>query len=243
MVLSACISGLCDTLKTILKRFWGPTMQTIKTLAALTVASAASSLALADVGVLDKYECHKHSETNKYHCHGPADLAKMGGVIIGADARVQTWMLDSGDPFLFAGAAVNVEYNYNWFAVTGSYFFMPLVTDVSDNNVAVDDSVYLQGWEAGVKVGPGVGRLGTKFYATAGWSNPDLTDTGDSSNDATLPGYYVGAGFGANTNTLVFDVVATYRDATEVEAFLVDQGNDDPSVTNFDVRVGAGWRF
>ena len=81
-------------------------MQALKTLAALTVAGAASSLAMADVGVLDKYECHKHSETKKYHCHGPADLAKLGGLIVGADTRLQTWMLDSGNPFLFVGAAV-----------------------------------------------------------------------------------------------------------------------------------------
>ena len=119
---------------------------------------------------------------------------------------------------------------------------MPLVTDVSEETVSIDDTVVQQGWEAGIKVGPGVGRLGSKFYATAGWSNPELTDSGDSSNNANLAGYYVGAGFGANTNTLVFDVVATYRDSTKVEEFLVSQGNT-ASVTNFDVRVGAGWRF
>lgn len=207
----------------------------LRTLFVAVTASAATSIAFADVGVLDKYECHKHQQTKEYHCHGPADLAKLGGFIVGADTRIQGWSTGSGDLFLFAGIAANAEYNHKWMAVTGSYFFMPLVTGVDSDTVTVDNSTYQQGWEAGVKVGPGVGRLGSKFYLTAGWSSPALIED-DGSTD--LAGYYAGAGFGANSNGLTFDVVGTYRDATKVADFL---GETD--VLNFDARLSLGWRF
>ncbi len=212
------------------------------TLSTLLLATSAASYSVADVGVLDKYECHNHQETGKYHCHGPADLAKLGGVIIGADARIQGWSGDPNGMFLFAGVGANVEYNYKWFAVTGSYFVMPMVTNLDAENISFQDSVYLQGWEAGVKVGPGVGRLGSKVYLTAGWSSPDITDTGDAVNNANLAGYYTGVGFGANTQTLVFDVIATYRDSSAVSEYLANQGKES-DVINFDTRVAVGWRF
>lgn len=204
---------------------------------AVAVALAAGSYTFADVGVLDKYECHDHQQTGEYHCHGPADLAKLGGFIVGADARVQGWSAGNGDLFLFAGIAANAEYNYKWMAVTGSYFYMPLVTDVESGTV--NDAVVQQGWEAGVKLGPGVGRLGSKYYITAGWSSPQLDNEGATSD---LSGYYAGVGFGANTNGLVFDVVATYRDATKAEEFLASEGTDT-DVLSFDTRLSLGWRF
>lgn len=194
----------------------------------------------ADVGVLDRYECHDHQQTGKYHCHGAADLAKVGGFVVGGDARVQGWSVANGDVYLFAGIAVNAEYNYRWAAVTGSYFLMPMVTDVE--NATIDRSVLQQGWEVGAKVGPGVGRKGSKFYLTAGWSSAELTDSDNATNNSTLNGYYAGAGFGTNTSTLSIDAAATYRDPTGVKAFLVDQGiNEDVLV--FDTRVSVGWRF
>jgi len=210
---------------------------------AIVAASGLVSLASADVGVLDKYECHDHSETGQYHCHGDANLAKLGGLIVGLDARAQGWSTGDNELFLFAGAAVNAEYSYRWLALTGSYFYLPLVSGVDDSSVDFDNSVAQQGWEAGLKVGPGVGRLGSKVYATAGWSSAELSDSGDASNDATLAGYYVGAGFGANTQTLVFDVIGTYRDSAAVSDYLAEQLGDRTDVVNFDIRVALGWRF
>jgi hypothetical protein len=215
----------------------------VKYSAASFVLATAISVANADVGVLDKYECHNHQETNKYHCHGPADLAKLGGFILGADARVQGWSASNGGVYLFAGVAVNAEYAHKWFAVTGSYFLMPMVTSANSEGVDYDDSVLQKGWEAGIKVGPGLGRLGSKAYLAAGWSSPDLTDSGDETNNANLAGYYAGAGFGANTNTLVFDVMATYRSPTAVSDYLTDQLSEAITVVHFDTRVSAGWRF
>ena len=212
------------------------------TVSAIILATSAASYSAADVGVLDKYECHNHQQTGKYHCHGPADLAKLGGVIVGADLRVQGWAGDPQGMFLFAGVAANVEYNYKWIAVTGSYFMMPMITNVDSESITFRDSVYLKGWEAGIKAGPGVGRLGSKFYITAGWSSPDITDTGHAANNANLAGYYSGGGFGANTQTLVFDVIATYRDASAVSKYLANQGKES-DVVSFDTRVALGWRF
>jgi hypothetical protein len=201
-----------------------------------------ASFVTADVGVLDKYECHDHSETGEYHCHGAADLAQLGGFIMGLDARAQGWSTGNDELFVFAGAALNAEYSYRWLALTGSYFYLPMVND-DDSDVDFDKSVAQQGWEAGLKVGPGVGRLGSKVYATAGWSSAELTDSGDASNDASLAGYYVGAGFGANTRTLVFDVIGTYRDPAAVSDYLADQLGERNDVVNFDIRVALGWRF
>jgi len=209
---------------------------------AIVAASGLVSFASADVGVLDKYECHDHGETGQYHCHGATDLAKLGGLIVGLDARAQGWSIGGDELILFAGAAVNAEYSYRWLALTGSYFYLPMVNN-DGSSVDFDNSVAQQGWEAGLKVGPGVGRLGSKVYATAGWSRAELTDSGDASNDATLAGYYVGAGFGANTQTLVFDVIGTYRDPAAVNDFLADQQGDPTDVVNFDIRVALGWRF
>lgn len=193
--------------------------------------------ASADVGVIDKYECHDHKQTGEYHCHGPADLAKLGGFVLGADTRVQGWSAASGDVFLFAGIAANVEYNYRWFAVTGSYFLMPMVSNVNSDSVSFDDSVVQQGWEIGAKAGPGVGRKGPKFYLTGGWSSATLTDSGNSANNGTLSGYFAGVGMGANTSTLTFDAIATYRDPAPVADYL------DEDVLVFDTRLSVGWRF
>lgn len=205
----------------------------------LTLFSA--STAFADVGVLDKYDCHNQAQTGKYHCHGDVDKAKLGGFILSGDTRIQSWSTDAG-LYLFAGLAANAEYNYRWFAVTGSYYFMPLVTN-SDDNYNVDSSVYQQGWEAGFKVGPGVGRLGSKVYLLGGWSSAQLTDTEDSANDGTISGYYVGAGFGANTTTLTFDVAATYRDSSSVEEYFADTLSKNYDVLSLDIRAALGWRF
>jgi len=197
--------------------------------------------AQADVGVLDKYECHNHLQTGDYHCHGPADMAKLGGVILSADARTQVWSTSADELYLFAGIAANAEYNHKWMAVNASYFLMPLVTNADD--LSTSDTVSQQGWEAGVKVGPGVGRKGSKVYALAGWSSADITDSGDSSNDSELSGYYIGLGFGTNSNTLTLDVAATYRDAASIETYFKDVLVEPVDVTAFDVRMAVGWRF
>ena len=191
--------------------------------------------------MLDKYECHKHQETNKYHCHGPADLAKMGGLIVGADARTMVWST-AGGILPFIGIAANAEYNYNWIAVTGSYYYMPMVTDITEDDVSVSSAITMQGWQAGVKVGPGVGRLGSKMYLAAGWNSPMITDTENSQYDRTLDGYYVGAGFGVNTNTLAIDVTANYYDPTKTNTYLIDR-DAEADATVIDARVSVGWRF
>jgi len=201
-----------------------------------------ATVAQADVGVLDKYECHKHKETKEYHCHGPDDLAKLGGFVLGADTRIQGWTTSSEDIFLFAGVAVNAEYNHKMLAVTASYFIMPLVNSV-DGELVLIDTIYQQGWEAGFKFGPGVGRLGSKAYIAGGWSSADITDTGNSAGNGTISGYYAGVGAGFNTQTIVFDVMASYRDPSSVVTYLEEQQGETYDVTNFDTRVSLGWRF
>jgi hypothetical protein len=212
-----------------------------KSVVASIVFASITSAVQADVGVLDKYECHKHQETKKYHCHGPADLAKMGGVIVGADARTLVWST-AGGILPFIGVAVNAEYNYNWIAVSSSYYYMPMVTDITEEDVSVSSAITLQGWQAGVKVGPGVGRLGSKMFLAAGWNAPTITDSENSQYDRTLAGYYVGAGFGVNTNTLAIDVSANYYDPTKTNTYLIDRGAE-ADATVVDARVSVGWRF
>ena len=204
--------------------------------------SSLSAVTLADVGALDKYECHDNHDNGEYHCHGPEKLAKLGGIIIGADSRFQAWSTND-DLYLFLGFGINAEYNHNWFAATGSYFFMPLVTSIDEENVDFDDTVYQSGFELGVKAGPGVGRYGSKSYLMAGWSVSEITDSGDSANNGELSGYYVGAGFGYNSDTLTFDLAATYRDPSTIKDYLEDLGNFDGDVSAYDVRASLGWRF
>lgn len=206
----------------------------------VALTALGSSFAAADVGALDRYECHKHAETGKYHCHGNADLAKLGGLVLGADLRTEGWSTNEAF-YMFIGIAGNVEYNYRWAAVTGSYFFMPMVTNAE--SLEYDDSIYQQGWAAGIKLGPGVGRLGPKYYVTTGWRSAQITDTGNSNNDGTFSGYYVGAGTGVNTRTMAFDLVATYYDAAELEDYLGETQGNTLSVNSFDIRASLGWRF
>jgi len=210
---------------------------------ALMVAATLASQTSADVGVLDKYECHDHGETGQYHCHGPADLAKLGGLVLGLDTRAQGWSTGGEELFVFAGAALNAEYTHRWLALTGSYFYLPLVSGVAGTSVDFDQSVAQQGWEAGLKLGPGVGRLDSKLYATAGWSNAELTDSGDSTNDVTLAGYYIGAGVGRNTKALSVDLIGTYRDPAAVIDYLTKQTGSRTDVVHFDIRLALGWRF
>ncbi|MEJ2043976.1 MAG: hypothetical protein P8X74_09070 [Reinekea sp.] len=207
------------------------------------VASAMMATAIADVGVLDKYECHNHHETNEYHCHGPADFAKLGGLIVSADVRGQIWSADS-DSYMFAGFAVNSEYNYRWFAATGSFFYMPLVTGVNSESVEFDSKVVQRGWELGAKAGSGVGRKGNKYYLMAGWSNPSIKDSNNSSNDGSIGSYYAGLGYGFNTDTLVFDIAIAMRNGNVVKEYLSSKLNKYyDKVSSFDTRVSLGWRF
>lgn len=208
-----------------------------------TTLGLASAISFADVGELDKYDCHKHQETRKYHCHGSTDLAKMGGLILGADLRTQAWSTSGDDLYLFGGASVNAEFNHNWIAVSAGYHYMPLISGVTGNDVQFNDAVILQGFEAGVKAGPGVGRLGGKFFLTAGWSQSEISDSGDSSHDGELAGYYAGAGFGANSRKMHFEVTVTYRDPEIVKSYLQKVENFSGDVLSLDTRINMGWRF
>ena len=213
-------------------------------LSSVTAAVLASgSIVLADVGELDKYDCHDHRETGQYHCHGSADSAKMGGFVLAADVRTQAWSTSDNELFLFGGISVNAEYNHNWFAATAGYHFMPLISGVSGNNVQFNDAVVLQGFEVGVKAGPGVGRLGSKAFVTAGWSQSEISDSGDASHNSDLPGYYVGAGFGTNTRSMSFELTVAYRDPTVVADYLAKVENFSGDVVSIDTRANIGWRF
>lgn len=210
--------------------------------AAIIGLSGLTTLAQADVGVLDKYECHNHGETNKYHCHGSNQLADLGGLILGGGTRAQGWSTND-DLFVFAGISLNAEYNYRWLAVTTSYSYMPMITGDDATGTDFDDTISQHGWDAGIKAGPGVGRLGLKYYLAAGWSITDITDKGDSSNNGRISGYYAGAGFGWNTRALVLDIMATYRDPSSIEDYLDEKQSISANVTSADVRATLGWRF
>jgi hypothetical protein len=197
----------------------------------------AASFTMADVGVLDKYDCHKHQETKKYHCHGDADNAKLGGFIVSAGARTQIWSIDDSSIYLLAGAGVTGEYTHMWYAVTASYYGKYLFTA----DLEADETVMQSGWDAGVKVGPGVGRLGTKNYLMAGWSGSVLTNSADDSS-TDLGGYYVGIGTGYNWTKMSLDINATYNDATKTNEYVEE--TQGVSVSNdLGVQISLGARF
>lgn len=212
----------------------------ISTLSALTFGLIAIT-ANADVGVLDRYDCHNHQKTGEYHCHGTVEKAKRGGVILGADTRVQAWASSNG-LFMFAGLAATAEYNRDDLAITASYFFMPLLANGAEGYDS-NDSIYLSGWEAGIKAGPGVGRLGSKVYGLAGWSFADLTSTSDATPSGSINGYYIGAGFGVNSDTITLDLAATYRDNSDVVDYLTESLGENTGALVFDIRGSLGWRF
>lgn len=198
------------------------------------------SIAFADVGVLDKWDCHNHGQTGKYHCHGDPDNAKLGGFVLGAGLRSQAWGVGDNNIFLLAGAAVNGEYNYRSFAATASYFLQYLVTE-AEEGLATDEILTLQGFEVGAKAGPGVGRLGNKIYLAAGWTVSEVTNAA-SSNNSEMAGYYVGVGTGFNTASLAFDFAIVYQDPTAANDFISAEQNKE---VEFDIgaRFNIGARF
>lgn len=215
-------------------------LRPLATLLVLPSALLLGSQAFADVGVLDKWDCHNHAQTGKYHCHGDPDNAKLGGFVLGGGVRSQAWGVGDNSLFLLAGAAVNAEYNYRSFAVTGSYFLQYLVTE-ADEGLATDETLSVQGFEIGGKAGPGVGRLGNKFYVTAGWSVAEVNNAASSSN-SELSGYYIGVGTGVNTPSLAFDVAVVYQDPKAANDFISAEQNKE---VQYDIgaRVNIGARF
>jgi hypothetical protein len=214
-----------------------------KVLTAYVILSTCLAASLrADVGTLDKYECHNHQKTGEYHCHGPSYLAKLGGFIIGADMRLQSW-LAGNRASLFTGIGINAEYNYRWLGLTAAYYYLPLIDAVNNSNVSLDDSIVQRGWEIGLKAGPNVGRYGSKLYLLGGWSMAEIK-ADDAAYNGSLNSYFIGPGTGYNTKTIAVDVAATYRDPYVVRSYAEDKLNiDSNDLNSFDIRLSAGWRF
>jgi hypothetical protein len=196
-----------------------------------------ASFSAADVGVLDKYDCHKHQQTNQYHCHGNADNAKLGGLIISAGGRSQVWSIGDNSVYLLGGAGVTAEYSHMWYAVTASYYAKYLMTADLETN----ESVLQKGWDAGIKLGSGVGRVGTKKYLMAGWSSSTLTNSSDNTT-ADLGGYYVGVGTGYNWPTMSLDVNVVYNDPTKANAYVESEQSETVSY-DLGAQVSLGARF
>lgn len=209
----------------------------IKRIASLVACSAAASFSLADVGVLDKYDCHKHQQTKQYHCHGDANNAKLGGLIVSAGARTQVWSVGDNSIYLLAGAGVSGEYTHMWYAVTASYYGKYLLTE----DLEANESVMQMGWDAGVKVGPGVGRIGTKHYVLAGWSGSTLTNSIDNTT-AELGGYYVGVGTGYNWPAMSLDASVVYNDPTKANEY-VESTQSESVAYDIGAQVSLGARF
>lgn len=203
----------------------------------LIALTGAASFSLADVGVLDKYDCHKHQQTKQYHCHGDADNAKLGGFIVSAGAGTQIWSVGSNSIYLLAGAGVTGEYTHMWYAVTASYYGKYLLTE----DLEANESVLQTGWDAGVKVGPGVGRIGTKNYVLAGWSGSTLTNDSDNTT-AELGGYYVGVGTGYNWTAMSLDINVVYNDPTKANAY-VEETQSESVAYDLGVKASLGARF
>ena len=196
----------------------------------------------ADEGALDKYNCHKHHQSGRYHCHGSRDLAKRGGWVFTADGRLQGWFTDNRTT-LFSGLGVNMEYSYRWLGISAGYFYLPLVNAISSDNISLNDQVVQQGWEIALKAGPNVGRKGMKFYLLGGWNEARIT-ADNSAYNADLGDYFVGAGTGINTTQVAIDVAATYRDPTAIKRYTRKRlGLPSEDLYSVDVRFALGWRF
>ncbi|MBU2864478.1 hypothetical protein QWZ13_01890 [Reinekea marina] len=208
-----------------------------KRIASLVVLSAATGFSMADVGVLDKYDCHKHQQTKQYHCHGDANNAKLGGLIVSAGARSQVWSVGNNSVYLLAGAGVTGEYTHMWYAVTASYYGKYLLTA----DLEANESVLQTGWDAGIKVGPGVGRIGTKHYVLAGWSGSTLTNSIDDTT-AELGGYYVGVGTGYNWPAMSLDASVVYNDPTTANDY-VESTQSESVAYDIGAQVSLGARF
>ena len=105
------------------------------------------------------------------------------------------------------------------------------LNDAGGGNLETVQSTSLVGWDAGVKLGTGVGRLGWKFYGTAGWSSATFDNDGDTEDASS---YYLGGGLGYNWNSVALDFVLNYYDATAATDYV------GASVGNIDEALDLG---
>lgn len=202
---------------------------------ALGLASlgTAASLALADPGALDRFDCHDHAETDEYHCHGDEAMADLGGLAIGLGARTSTWIYDGEDTInLFTGPAIEFQAGIGAFALQGGYHYKTLANS--------DEDIDLVGWDFGAKLGRGVARYGTKLYATAGYFSESLRRSGE--DNYSISGFYLGAGTGYNWDTLGADIQVDWHSNSRYEDYWDDWGNP-ADMQALSIRTYLSYRF
>lgn len=170
-----------------------------------------SQLAFADPGAVDGYDCHNHHETNKYHCHGSERAAKESHFLVGVQAVSHSWLYDDGPPNIFGGAAFGIEYATNSLALYGNFGYQKHLTG--------DNWFTLNGWDAGIKIGKSISRIGGHPYLTAGWYSQNFYGGPESTLPSLFSGYAVGAGYILNLDSFAVDARVQYLDTSDQSIF------------------------
>jgi hypothetical protein len=198
----------------------------------LAAALFAAPHATASTGVVDRYDCHRDPQTREYHCHGSPENAKRSHVLIGAVSSSDLWLYSNGPYSLFTGAGIQLELAHDFAAVYGNYSFRVHVTgqDFYENS----------GWEAGIKLGPHISRLGLHPYATAGYFSHAFILPSQYSYD--FQGLQYGVGLLWNNEKTGLDLRIQNRNSDALASVWDELGA--PGLTHdISIQLSANLRF
>ncbi len=186
----------------------------------------------ATPGAVDEYDCHRDYQTNKYHCHGSAQLAKQSHSLFGVTAKSDAWFYDDGPLNLFSGGSGEMEYGFGHLAVHAGYGYQVHVTGYRDYT--------LSGWDLGLKAGPNIARLGLHPYAEVGYFNQSFQIPNNP--EITFDGMQYGAGIIWNRSALAFDFRILNKSTTNLKLIWVDLGGAGLT-THLTSQLGIYLRF
>lgn len=177
------------------------------------------TLVIASPGIVDDYDCHEGGPDNQYHCHGSDDAAKVSHLLIGGTFSADSWHYGNGPMNLFAGVGVAVELANDFVAGYARWASQPHYTG--------DSGYRLSGWQAGVKLGSGIARIGLHPYGQLGYFSQQyqLVD----SRVFDLAGFQFGGGVIQNFKNAAVDFSISYRDPRPAQQIWVDL--DAPGLT------------
>lgn len=190
-----------------------------------------STTVWATPGAVDKYDCHKASDTGEYHCHGSKEQARQFHVLTGVTSTNDFWVYDDGPYSLFSGVAAQLEIGWGSVATYAAYHYQWHATGSAD--------FMIRGWDAGIKAGPGIARVGLHPYALAGY----FSNTFDINGRLTpYSGTQYGGGLVFNRADSSFDLRVLYRNPQDLRAIWQQLGYPG-LIANLNVQLGYHFRF
>jgi hypothetical protein len=191
------------------------------------VMSSAPFLALATPGAVDQYDCHRDIATSEYHCHGDSSTAKQNHFLIGVTSINDAWLYSNGPMNVFSGGALEFEAATGFVGLHGSWGYQTHVTGAN--------TYKLYGWDAGLKVGPNISRIGLHPYAEVGYFGTSFSRP--NAVAYPLSGLQYGAGLVLNKPTYAIDLRILNRATSELEIMWTSLGAPG---TNYYLRAQLG---